>query len=123
MDAIRRVITEIRASSCSDPSFETNRTLKKGWADALEAALTPIPSEDPSGVESRRAIQAEQTKGAVQSDEHFRLQVNQILKATHVAIPTLSEEAQTILYTTCRTGGGPCWCGAHISSTMTTKEG
>jgi hypothetical protein len=39
IEALKIVIKQLRASAGSDPSFDTNRELKKAWADELERII------------------------------------------------------------------------------------
>lgn len=41
-EKLSQIITEIEASAGSDPSFDTNRTLKKGWAKRLKEVQNGI---------------------------------------------------------------------------------
>lgn len=53
--AVRALRDRIRASAGSDPSWDTNRTLKKAWADELDALLLSVGGEgEPQEQENTR---------------------------------------------------------------------
>jgi hypothetical protein len=84
---IQDVIAEIRASAGSDPSFDTNRELKKKWADQLES-LTRDRS-----VSARAKVVAH----TLRADERWLLSGGRLDRDGLVSVATYMREAANLL--------------------------